>query len=108
MEIVAGCKGRLPPAQWVVQTPTMEAVDELMKRPPGASDLATGGPGMVRAAHPPQTSSLAQARALPISKSADIPKPWEHMLFRSKTFDNGTICASEQNILHIVKLPAAN
>ena len=32
-----------------LQTPTMEAVDELMKCPPVRLILATGGPGMVRA-----------------------------------------------------------
>ena len=33
-----------------LQTPTMEAVDELMKCPPVRLILATGGPGMVKAA----------------------------------------------------------
>ena len=90
-----------------LQTPTMEAVDELMKCPPVRLILATGGPGMVRAAYSsgkPAIGVGAGNGPAYIHKSADIPKAVADII-RSKTFDNGTICASEQSI--IVERPIA-
>ncbi len=101
-------RGRLPRgAVGCLQTPTMEAVDELMKCPPVRLILATGGPGMVRAAYSsgkPAIGVGAGNGPAYIHKSADIPKAVADII-RSKTFDNGTICASEQSI--IVERPIA-
>ena len=110
VEIVArAAEGAAAPgAQWVAcKLPTMEAVDELMKCPPVRLILATGGPGMVRAAYSsgkPAIGVGAGNGPAYIHKSADIPKAVADII-RSKTFDNGTICASEQSI--IVERPIA-
>ena len=90
-----------------LQTPTMEAVDELMKCPPVRLILATGGPGMVKAAYSsgkPAIGVGAGNGPAYIHRSADIPRAVRDIL-RSKTFDNGTVCASEQSI--IVERPIA-
>ena len=91
-----------------LQTPTMEAVDELMKCPPVRLILATGGPGMVKAAYSsgkPAIGVGAGNGPAYIHKSADIAKAVSDII-RSKTFDNGTVCASEQSI--IVERPIAD
>ena len=63
--------------------------------------LATGGPGMVKAAYSsgkPAIGVGAGNGPAYIHPSADLPKAVSDIL-RSKTFDNGTICASEQSII---------
>lgn len=90
-----------------LRMPTMEAVDELMKCPPVRLILATGGPGMVKAAYSsgkPAIGVGAGNGPAYIHRSADIPKAVADII-RSKTFDNGTVCASEQSI--IVEKPIA-
>jgi acyl-CoA reductase-like NAD-dependent aldehyde dehydrogenase len=82
-----------------VSVPTIEGSAELMK----IADLilATGGPGMVKAAYSSGTPALGVgAGNVPayIERSADI-KDAVAKIFASKTFDNGTICASEQSII---------
>ena len=81
--------------------PTMEAVDELMKCPQVRLILATGGPGMVKAAYSsgkPAIGVGAGNGPAYIHRSADAAQAVAH-IFRSKTFDNGTVCASEQSIV---------
>ncbi|MDR0338939.1 MAG: acetaldehyde dehydrogenase (acetylating) [Desulfovibrio sp.] len=82
-----------------VSVPTLEGSAELMK----VADLilATGGPGMVKAAYSSGTPALGVgAGNVPafIERSADIEDAVAKV-FASKTFDNGTICASEQSIV---------
>jgi len=82
-----------------ISVPTIEGSAELMK----ISDLilATGGPGMVKAAYSSGTPALGVgAGNVPafIERSADI-KDAVTKIMTSKTFDNGTICASEQSIV---------
>ena len=63
--------------------------------------LATGGPGMVKAAYSsgkPAIGVGAGNGPAYIHKSADIPKAVADII-RSKTFDNGMICASEQSVI---------
>ena len=63
--------------------------------------LATGGPGMVRAAYSsgkPAIGVGAGNGPAYIHHSADVKKALECIL-RSKTFDYGTVCASEQSII---------
>lgn len=82
-----------------ISVPTMEGSAELMR----IVDLilATGGPGMVKAAYSSGTPALGVgAGNVPayIERSADIDDAVAKV-FSSKTFDNGTVCASEQSIV---------
>ena len=82
-----------------ISVPTLEGTNELMK----ISDLilATGGPGMVKAAYSSGTPALGVgAGNVPayIERSANIQDAVAK-IFASKTFDNGTICSSEQAII---------
>lgn len=82
-----------------MSVPTIQGSGELMK----AADLilATGGPGMVKAAYSSGTPALGVgAGNVPvyIERSADINEAVAK-IFASKTFDNGTICASEQAVV---------
>lgn len=63
--------------------------------------LATGGPGLVKAAYSSGTPAIGVGPGnvpVLIDKSADVPFAVEQILL-SKTFDNGTVCASEQAIV---------
>lgn len=94
----AGCP---PGALACLTMPTMEAVGELMKTPQVRLILATGGPAMVRAAYSsgkPAIGVGAGNGPAYIHPTADIPRAVREILL-SKTFDNGTICASEQSIV---------
>jgi len=75
-----------------------EDTQNLMRDPRLALILATGGESVVKAAYSSGTPALGVgAGNVPvyIEESADIPFAAEQILI-SKTFDNGTICASEQ------------
>lgn len=79
--------------------PTLPGTEELMKR--ADMILATGGTAMVRAAYSSGTPALGVGPGnVPafIERTADIPTA-VGQIFQSKTFDNGTICASEQSIV---------
>ena len=63
--------------------------------------LATGGPAMVKAAYSsgkPAIGVGAGNGPAYIHRSADVQQALSDIL-RSKTFDNGTVCASEQSII---------
>ena len=94
----AGCpKGAIG----CIPTPTMDAVKELMGHRHTRLILATGGPGMVKAAYSsgkPAIGVGAGNGPAYIHKSANIPKAVADII-RSKTFDNGTVCASEQSVV---------
>ena len=94
----AGCpKGAIS----CISTPTMAAVQELMHHKHTRLILATGGGAMVRAAYSsgkPAIGVGAGNGPAYIHRSADIPKAVSDIL-RSKTFDNGTVCASEQSVV---------
>lgn len=80
---------------------TMEATNELMKSPEVSLIIATGGPGMVKAAYSSGKPALgvgAGNSPAYIEKTANIKKAVSNII-ASKTFDNGTICASEQSII---------
>lgn len=84
-----------------ISMPTMEATDCLMKHPDTAIILATGGSAMVRAAYSSGTPAIGVGPGNGpafIERSADIPLAVKRIL-DSKTFDNGTICASEQSVI---------
>lgn len=81
--------------------PTKQATDELMHHPDTALILATGGSAMVKAAYsagkPAYGVGPGNVPAF-IERTADIKRAVSD-IFASKTFDNGTICASEQAIV---------
>ncbi|MBN1070844.1 acetaldehyde dehydrogenase (acetylating) [Clostridium botulinum] len=84
-----------------VSTPTIGATNELMKSKEVAIIIATGGPGMVKAAYSSGKPALgvgAGNSPAYIEKSANVEKAIRNII-ASKTFDNGTICASEQSII---------
>lgn len=81
--------------------PSLEGCQELMKAEPVRLILATGGPGMVKAAYSsgkPTIGVGAGNGPAYIHHSADISQALS-CIARSKTFDNGTVCASEQSII---------
>lgn len=81
--------------------PSMAGCQELMTAPETKLILATGGPGMVKAAYSsgkPAIGVGAGNGPAYIHHSADIGQAMDCIL-RSKTFDNGTVCASEQSIV---------
>lgn len=84
-----------------VSMPTMAATNELMHCKEVALIIATGGPGMVKAAYSagkPAIGVGAGNSPAYIERSADV-KAAADAIMASKTFDNGTICASEQSII---------
>ena len=81
--------------------PAMAGCQELMAAPEVRLILATGGPAMVKAAYSsgkPAIGVGAGNGPAYIHKSADVKRAISCIL-RSKTFDNGTVCASEQSIV---------
>ena len=82
-----------------IDVPSLEMTNLLMKE----SDiiLATGGPGMVKAAYSSGKPALgvgAGNTPAIIDESADITLA-VNSIIHSKTFDNGMICASEQSAI---------
>lgn len=79
----------------------MAGTQELMAAPEIKQLLATGGPGMVKAAYSsgkPAIGVGAGNGPAYIHSSADVPRAVADII-RSKTFDNGTVCASEQSVI---------
>ena len=91
------------PDGWVgcITITTMEATNALLTSRDIGVILATGGEAMVRAAYSSGNPAIGVGPGNGpafIERSADIPLAVKHIL-DSKTFDNGTICASEQSIV---------
>ena len=81
--------------------PSLDGCKELMEGKQTSLILATGGPGMVRAAYSsgkPAIGVGAGNGPAYIHRSADVKKALGCIL-RSKSFDYGTVCASEQSIV---------
>ena len=79
----------------------MEVSSELMHHPDINLILATGGPGMVKAAYSsgkPAIGVGAGNTPAVIDEFADIKRAVASILM-SKTFDNGVVCASEQSAI---------
>lgn len=86
--------------QWVTH-PSIEATDALMKHPDVAIVIATGGGAMVKAAYSSGHPALGVGPGnVPvfIEKSANLRMAVEDVI-ASKTFDNGTICSSDQSVI---------
>ncbi len=82
-----------------IDMPSLELTNLLMKE--ADIILATGGPGMVKAAYSSGTPALgvgAGNTPVIIEESADILLAVSSII-HSKTFDNGMICASEQSVI---------
>ena len=82
-----------------IDVPSLELTNLLMKE--ADIILATGGPGMVRAAYSSGKPALgvgAGNTPAIIDDSADIFLA-VNSIIHSKTFDNGMICASEQSVI---------
>ncbi|TJZ76249.1 bifunctional acetaldehyde-CoA/alcohol dehydrogenase [Chitiniphilus eburneus] len=84
-----------------IDAPTVELSNHLMRHPDVNLILATGGPGMVRAAYSsgkPAIGVGAGNTPVVIDETADIKRAVASILM-SKTFDNGVVCASEQAVI---------
>src|ERR687886_222629 len=84
-----------------MSTATIEGTEALMKHKQTAVILATGGIGLVRAAYSSGKPAFGVGPGnVPVfvERSADVPKAVQDIL-TGKTFDNGTICASEQSVV---------
>jgi acetaldehyde dehydrogenase (acetylating) len=98
----AGVKEGLPPeAAACMTSATIEGTEALMKHKMTAVILATGGIGLVRAAYSSGKPAFGVGPGnVPVfvERTADVPIAVQNIL-TSKTFDNGTICASEQAVV---------
>jgi len=86
--------------QWIRHS-TQEQTLECMGHTKTALILATGSVGLVRAAYSSGNPAIGVGPGnvpVYIGKSADIPFAVEQ-IYMSKTFDNGTVCASEQAVI---------
>ncbi|KRM93344.1 acetaldehyde dehydrogenase (acetylating) [Lentilactobacillus senioris DSM 24302 = JCM 17472] len=84
--------------QWI-EEPSLEATTKLINHPDVASTLATGGPGMVKAAYSTGKPALGVGPGngpVYIEKTANIARAVNDIVL-SKTFDNGMICATENS-----------
>lgn len=82
-----------------IDVPSLELTNTLMQE--ADLILATGGPGMVKAAYSSGKPALgvgAGNTPAVIDKTADILLA-VNSIVHSKTFDNGMICASEQSVI---------
>ncbi|WP_056975928.1 aldehyde dehydrogenase family protein [Lacticaseibacillus sharpeae] len=86
--------------QWISH-PSIEASNALLQHPGVSIVLATGGPGLVKAAYSTGKPALGvgpgNAPAY-IEKTANVKSAVTDIML-SKTFDNGMICASENSIV---------
>ncbi|HEX8281883.1 MAG TPA: aldehyde dehydrogenase family protein [Pyrinomonadaceae bacterium] len=98
----AGVKEGLPAEAVGCMTSTsLEGTEALMKHRQTAVILATGGIGLVRAAYSSGKPAFGVGPGnVPVfvERSADVPVAVQNIL-TGKTFDNGTICASEQAVV---------
>lgn len=87
--------------QWVRERASRQKTALFMQHPDVSLVLATGGPGMVRAAYASGTPAIgvgAGNAPVLIAPDADLTQVAE-WITASKSFDNGLICGSENNLL---------
>ena len=87
-----------------IDVPSLEMTNMIMKE--ADIILATGGPGMVKAAYSSGKPALgvgAGNTPAIIDSSADVVQA-VNSIIHSKTFDNGMICASEQSVIVLDKV----
>ncbi|WP_236630876.1 bifunctional acetaldehyde-CoA/alcohol dehydrogenase [Bifidobacterium aemilianum] len=86
--------------QWI-EHPSVEATGALMRHPGIATILATGGPGMVKAAYSSGKPALgvgAGNAPAYVDRDVDVPRAVNDLVL-SKHFDYGMICATEQAVI---------
>jgi len=84
-----------------MSAPTLEATQELMRHRRVAVILATGGSGLVKAAYSSGKPAYGVGPGnVPsyIDRSANVAKAVKDVI-TGKTFDNGTLCSSEQSVI---------
>lgn len=84
-----------------IEKPSVELSNALMKHEDISLILATGGPGMVKAAYSSGKPAIGVGAGnvpVVIDETADIKRAVASVLM-SKTFDNGVVCASEQAVI---------
>ena len=92
-----------------ITTPTLEATNTLMRHDTTRLILATGGAAMVKAAYSSGTPAIGVGAGngpAYIHHTADVELAVKRIL-DSKTFDNGTICASEQSVIMEARMEGA-
>lgn len=85
----------------VIEIPSIQGTNELMKSHNTAVILATGGEAMVRAAYSSGRPAIGVGPGngpAYIEKTANVREAVRKIM-ESKTFDNGVICASEQSVI---------
>lgn len=90
---------------WIDQ-PSVALSNQLMTHEKINLILATGGPGMVKAAYSsgkPAIGVGAGNTPIVIDETADIKRAVSSILM-SKTFDNGVVCASEQAVVVVEEI----
>jgi acetaldehyde dehydrogenase/alcohol dehydrogenase len=93
----------------MISSGSREFTQIIMAHPKIALILATGGTGLVKAAYSSGNPAIGVGPGnVPvfIDESADIPFAISNII-SSKTFDNGTICASEQAIVMVDSIAEA-
>lgn len=90
---------------WIAE-PTVPLSGHLMNHPDISLILATGGPGMVKAAYSSGTPAIGVGPGntpVVMGETCDIKMAVSSVLM-SKTFDNGMICASEQSVTAVAPI----
>jgi acyl-CoA reductase-like NAD-dependent aldehyde dehydrogenase len=87
--------------QWIRERTSRRKTAMFMKHPDVAFILATGGPSMVRAAYSSGTPAIGVGQGnAPVWICADAdPAATAKIIIQSKSFDNGIICGSENNLV---------
>lgn len=86
--------------QWI-EEPSIQATSDLMNHPDVQTILATGGPGMVKAAYSSGKPAIGVGPGNGpsyIEKTANTDRAVYDIIL-SKTFDNGMVCASENSVV---------
>ena len=89
-----------------IDEPSVELTNALMRHDAVNLILATGGPGMVKAAYSSGKPALgvgAGNTPAVVDETADVQMAVSSVLM-SKSFDNGMICASEQSLIVVDEL----
>lgn len=99
-EAILAAGGPKNAIQWI-EEPSLEATNTLINHKDIQTILATGGPGMVKAAYSSGKPALGVGPGNGpsyIEKTADLTQAVKDIMV-SKTFDNGMICASENSVV---------
>jgi acyl-CoA reductase-like NAD-dependent aldehyde dehydrogenase len=108
-EALRACGAPVDLVQWVKRSHSRKKTDVLMRHPQVSLVLATGGASMVKAAYRSGTPTIGvgpgNAPAL-ICADADLRHAAECVVM-SKSFDNGLVCGSENNLVVVASVREA-